>query len=398
MSSLEWTRRSRVLTRASLIEPGSYRSLFWLGLCTSVSIVRASNLNPTTRLTRHRSNTRLKDTHISIASRPYSIDSLVHLGDIKTLRAELGAPLLDVARLTSSFEASNPHDKVYSLLGLILPEEALHIPPDYNAPPWTVDFTHMQRSDVYSSLRTDFQWRAEEPSYDPLVVLSTDLRYLTAKGLYFATIETTVPMFVRSNDWTYLTVADTVLLPAQIDRMIEQAKGRVAAVGRRTTLALLLRVNERQPEEDMFFALGRQLDLQASHRTEPQAIRDTLAMCFRHWKACISLRHPYAAEAPSWSDDEMLTDNFSMWERLMESAESICMFLTSNGFLGFAPGDTLGGDSVVFLRGARWPVVLRQHEDRWIFRGLVYVAGVMNGELVDVLQDKLLTERTFVLC
>ncbi|KAK3620596.1 hypothetical protein LTR56_023309 [Elasticomyces elasticus] len=351
-------------------------------------------------------------------------------------QGEARVRLLDVARLTSSFEASNPHDKIYSLLGLIHPEEAVHIPPDYTAPSWVtfarasyaatigycnlsilefaswtneshqplslpswaVDFTHMQRSHVYIALKTDFQWRAAGSGYNPPVTLSTDLRCVTAKGLYFATIDVSLPMFAQSSNGSYLAISDPALLPAQVDRMIEQAKGRVATVGWRTTLGHLLRVNERQPEEDLFFALSRRLGSQASRRTEPQAIRDILAMCFRHWKACVSLRHPYAAEALGWSEEEVQTDSLLMWEGLMESSETVCMFLTYNGFLGFAPGNASHGDSIVFLRGARWPVVLRQYEDCWEFRGLAYVAGIMNGELVDVLKDMHLTEKEFVLC
>ncbi|KAJ4286158.1 hypothetical protein N0V90_013507 [Kalmusia sp. IMI 367209] len=56
---------------------------------------------------------------------------------------------------------------------------------------------------------------------------------------------------------------------------------------------------------------------------------------------------------------------------------------TANGYLGLAPKDTMAGDSVALLEGAKTPIILREKGEEWSVTGPAYVHGTMSGELWD---------------
>jgi hypothetical protein len=56
------------------------------------------------------------------------------------------------------------------------------------------------------------------------------------------------------------------------------------------------------------------------------------------------------------------------------------MMVTSRGFVGAAHRQSQTGDSIVLLKGATLPMVLRKCEGGWRIVGEAYVQGIMNGE------------------
>ncbi len=62
--------------------------------------------------------------------------------------------------------------------------------------------------------------------------------------------------------------------------------------------------------------------------------------------------------------------------------------ITSNGSFGLGPRDTREGDVVFVLYGCSVPVVLRPDGDGWLFVGEVFVAGIMDGEVVQAADDR----------
>lgn len=77
---------------------------------------------------------------------------------------------------------------------------------------------------------------------------------------------------------------------------------------------------------------------------------------------------------------------------------AVC-FSTSTGFLGLAPDNVLPGDFVALLQGSRFPVALRPRKDACFeFRGLVFVNGIMFGELLEMCEDTEFEHREFILC
>lgn len=74
-------------------------------------------------------------------------------------------------------------------------------------------------------------------------------------------------------------------------------------------------------------------------------------------------------------------------------------FISGYGFWGMGPPDIEIGDTIVLPYGSRFPMALRPsgHGNTWMFLGLVYVFGIMNGELAETLPKLRLEEREYVL-
>ena len=60
-------------------------------------------------------------------------------------------------------------------------------------------------------------------------------------------------------------------------------------------------------------------------------------------------------------------------------------FATRYGFVGLGPPNIQNGDSVVILFGADVPFILRQEGDHYKLVGDCYVHGIMQGELINLL-------------
>jgi hypothetical protein len=58
-------------------------------------------------------------------------------------------------------------------------------------------------------------------------------------------------------------------------------------------------------------------------------------------------------------------------------------FVTSKGFFGLGPRETEEGDVVFVLYGCNVPVVLRRKGEFWTFVGEAFVAGIMDGEVIE---------------
>lgn len=58
-------------------------------------------------------------------------------------------------------------------------------------------------------------------------------------------------------------------------------------------------------------------------------------------------------------------------------------FVTSGGHSGIGPRSMQEDDAVVILHGLRVPALLRKVQDKYIFVGLAYVYGIMDGEALD---------------
>lgn len=61
-------------------------------------------------------------------------------------------------------------------------------------------------------------------------------------------------------------------------------------------------------------------------------------------------------------------------------------FTTRCGFVGLGPPDIQQGDAVAILLGADVPFILRRQGDHYTLVGDCYVHGIMQGELIDILE------------
>ncbi|KAK5675006.1 hypothetical protein LTS10_012418 [Elasticomyces elasticus] len=351
--------------------------------------------------------------------------------------------ILALARKTTRSQTSNLHDKVFALLGLVRAEEAREITVDYNIPfwvtcaratyasakhnrdkwlplghryarlnvlecaswtgdspssfpSWVADFSQLMYGTSYEEISTSFDWPGSEDHYD--VSLSPDLRCLTTYGVMFSSVAAYFTLYSRldfdgddsasidarrdddaSERHLCFSTGDFVpavqaTLLAELTSLASQNRGPVEASD--------LGTSKRQAE--MLSNLVLQLETQQQclnatrHVTNEDAL-DLLQTCFAYWQSALA----------SQQSPHIVPQNPRSYELQVSASDalyffrSVRLFASSNGYVGFAPGDVEPGDTIVFLRGAEWPTVLRQYEDRWIFRGFVYLCGVMHGELKD---------------
>ncbi|TGO08957.1 hypothetical protein BTUL_0184g00040 [Botrytis tulipae] len=72
------------------------------------------------------------------------------------------------------------------------------------------------------------------------------------------------------------------------------------------------------------------------------------------------------------------------------------LLVTESGYIGYVPNETRRGDTICILYGMDVPVVLRQNQDgTFELIGPCYVHGVMEGELMDDMQNGVFEERIF---
>jgi hypothetical protein len=63
------------------------------------------------------------------------------------------------------------------------------------------------------------------------------------------------------------------------------------------------------------------------------------------------------------------------------------IFVTEAGFVGLAPKAVAAEDMIVLLPDEQHPLILRKTEDYCIFHGLAYVHGLVDGRLIEAVQD-----------
>ncbi|KAK5734177.1 hypothetical protein LTR17_009160 [Elasticomyces elasticus] len=309
--------------------------------------------------------------------------------------------ILRLVRRSAKCRTSNLHDKVFAFLGLVREEEAREIAVNYNNPfwvtcaratyasakhnrdegkspdaryarlsvlecaswaddrppsfpSWVADFSRITSSNPYDEFRTSSGWPGSEDRYD--VSISPDLRCLTTYGVIFGSVAASFTLYGQLDEdnsteaqfddgysakYSWLTTGTSVpavqaTLLAELTSLALQNRGPVAAGA----------LDNSKLQAEKLSSLVSQLEKQQEYRCIP--------------------------------GDEVVSGMYPFGY-----IHSIRLFASSNGYVGFAPGDVEPGDTIVFLRGAEWPAVLRQYEDRWVFREFIYVCGVMQGELKD---------------
>lgn len=70
--------------------------------------------------------------------------------------------------------------------------------------------------------------------------------------------------------------------------------------------------------------------------------------------------------------------------------------VTASGYIGYVPNETNRGDTICILYGMDVPVVLRRNQNgTYELIGPCYVHGVMEGELMDDMQNGVFEETIF---
>ncbi|KAK3638746.1 hypothetical protein LTR56_012853 [Elasticomyces elasticus] len=360
--------------------------------------------------------------------------------------------ILPLARSAALSQSSNLQDKVFAFLGMVREEEAREIVVDYNIPfwvtcaratyasakhnrdewnphqsrcarlsvlevasfaddrppsfpSWAADFSRLIWRTPYESFSTPFGWPGSGDHYD--VSLSPDLRCLTTYGVIFGSVAASFTLYAQRDedsstnarfddgDHEYSCLTTGTSVPAVLATLL--AELTILALQNRGPIAAGVLDNSKlQPEKllDLASQLKKQ---QINPYVEAEVVLGTLQTCFAYWqRALASEQSSYTVPWDPRSYELQVSSSYAFLYYL--NIHSIRLFASTNGYVGFAPDDVEPGDTIVFLRGAEWPAVLRQYEDRWELRGFVYVCGVMQGELKDGDGLREWEVEPFVLC
>ncbi|KAK3650550.1 hypothetical protein LTR56_006255 [Elasticomyces elasticus] len=284
-------------------------------------------------------------------------------------------------------QASNPHDKVFSLLGIVNKEEARQIVVDYTAPlwvtyaratyacttrgptergklqileyitwppdrppslpSWVLDFSRMPTRAWSGSLSKTFWWPGGREHSQPWDRgISLDLRCLTTYGVKFGTVTTSLTLYERlwsqADDVVFVTQdsSPTCQVVLIADLTAQALRGRV----RSSLQELVLESNE--PEPDYLADLAHKLEEQTGDHVDSTAVLRSLDICFSYWENKLAVQHCSAIGL--WNPHSYRM-NLCEWLDFTSRSSSICLLASSNGYVGLAPNGLEAGDVIVFL-------------------------------------------------
>ncbi|KAK5170185.1 uncharacterized protein LTR77_004770 [Saxophila tyrrhenica] len=331
----------------------------------------------------------------------------------------------DVVLYTSTASCKNPSDKVYSVLSLIDPKEASMMPVDYRLSPvqvfaratyaaivvqrtfaileligfkntsvhrqssWTVDFTSEQDSmdgQLHIYLKQGIDWSAERYSIHQCVSLSADARYLTVTGYTLSKIGSVLPLPNASLNASGDTA---VQFAAHLSSLLQSTfhhhystsahipdarsvltKDNFLVGGSKTQILTIM---------NAALAIWEGLTNPSSQRTP-------------YWQ--LSRNQKYAQETSAAGGEPGFVLSYAKFV-----SGGAMVFALSGGLIGVAPATVEPGDRVVLVIGSRLPVVLRRAAGGyWVFRGFVWVHGLVGGGFMEQIMRGRVGEERFLLC
>lgn len=299
--------------------------------------------------------------------------------------------------LTEHFEATEPLDHFFALLGLSQEEDRLAIPADYSrcfADTCAKVLLHIIQSteslNVLSGNRCqkDGNLSSWMPSFsDPVrrgygwntfrqfraagstkahVNLSLCRRVLSCKGIEIGTISDLVGPFENSR--------------LEFFNVKTMRKMRSIA---RATLLTPSKSSHKTSKNQLNIAFWETLF--ANRKTEHEA-EDRLSLESER----LNIVAKFLDEEDSDTAVELVKSEDAFERSLMPFSCNLvstlrfrCFFGTSNGFIGVGPYSLTPGDLPILLLGADVPFILRSSGDEYHLVGDAYVYGVMNGEMLE---------------
>ncbi|KAH7092088.1 heterokaryon incompatibility protein-domain-containing protein [Paraphoma chrysanthemicola] len=343
--------------------------------------------------------------------------------------------LIDILWSTVDFQATDQRDKIYAILGIAREQDQKALPLDYTA---ETTSSSLLRNLVRHHLENegDFDILCYFP---PLQTQFTDCSWLPDLGQYinglcpasFRASADTRPAFRFSSDMNYLTtkgialtIVDTVVGPFEFARFLDSS----------------LENHQSTIFKDNAFTSLKYAALQALHtRILPGATEDFVEDYFWNnivgdnimlgadgpevpcpcgylelWESVLprayngTLSKPFRAQERPRSHitnngiAESVDDMAKHFERAVNLASMMrlsgrCVFVTADGMAGLGPTNLEKGDTVSIIFGCRLPLVLREVGQQFRLIGPAYVHGAMRGEYVDGIEADLVQVQEFTL-
>lgn len=345
---------------------------------------------------------------------------------------------LDLQRLLLIFReslATDPRDKVYSLLGITTTDlDHLNWAPDYQSStmdvylftaltilrasanldilsvPRNVDLGSYQKASwapdwsdnsrfpapIFSIYRAEedmtklFSASKDSPcSKNPADAFNSERLTLSLDGHFLDVLLTTSDILPTSHNFE--TSSDIVLPERATLRTAETIKEWAESYGE-TLLKWdkMAQIEDAGPYftgEDREIAFLRTMTLDYM----PNGLENTLK-AFNHWKrerftfkdqSRIGYKKMCSLQEDQLSDDtaqRLVSHEAAPFLALAERAALRRLARTEKGYLGLVPPIAQPGDAIALLKGARVPIILRQKETAWELIGDSYIHGVMFGE------------------
>lgn len=349
----------------------------------------------------------------------------------------------ECARCTRGLQATDPRDKVYSLLSIIKPEEARLVQPDYTKtcarvfteasyasivgsgihgalglvklgtlgdetrieglPSWAADFTILQHHgflwDVFVYGRVHLPIFELPPSNPILSIASYSLR-LT--GVLFDKVRAAAPSS-QSDSEIELT---PILQPLLETEYLSPTGGQGDRRDRRAYTAYGQPLRRRDmvtssAELDLHNAVleitqildGKLKRLPRSNGgyftfAEIHSLQPMMHSLLVWWTARIS---------PNMAKDDNIVDISYGFSAFLYLDVPQTIFTTTAGFIGLALDSPLVDDVVAVFDGCKYPLLLRPYKDGYVYRGFVYVGGIKAGEFEPFCRDNGVQAQEIVL-
>lgn len=331
----------------------------------------------------------------------------------------------EVVSYTNKASSSDPRDKVFSILSILHPKYLEEVKPVYesspevvftrmtsaaiqieasldilqlvgfpkspSSPSWALDFTRVNGVNIvekygFGGLDCDVKTGtlAQFPS-SPEHNVDLGLGLLSTSGVLFDRIAISGNQADdRDGNPAIKTVAGI------LDLALKSLIDLPAYDAFRTAP---LRHDGPRLEEDVQARLD---NFRANYDNGKHGLIETLQEAYGLWHSILALPKWIPAHRARIGIDIMRFLQYASTAVLGRGA--VC-FSTSTGFLGLAPDNVMPGDVIALLQGSKFPVALRPLEDDCFeFRGLVFVNGIMFGELLEMCEDTEFEHRKFTLC
>ena len=384
-------------------------------------------IDSSTERSKHSSTYSYSSTHLNPSpKRKHLRERFVAMDGLRTrIRVYSRLPFWDVLRYTIESEATDPRDKVYSILSIVGKEVASLVEPSYEAPSeevfakathasieaeqqfdplyqvtlprertsklpsWAVDFEHGHQFEFADVLRLGQEVRAQwttQPSDRPLASISPDSKRLTVSGIILDEIVETKQLTTMLYEDSQHVVRSTLV--SALHRVLTMDDYEDVVI------SAICPPKGRSSKQDMTSSEQSISAFASSCGSVQQLFRDAIGL----WSEIVGV--------PQTSRADLIHENglFLFWQYARSSAETATLFMTNSGFFGVAPDGVEDSDVVALLRGSRFPVILRQEEEAeegeeevYRFCGFAFVYGVMNGELMEMCNEDLFVEGEFIL-
>ncbi|PVI00198.1 HET-domain-containing protein [Periconia macrospinosa] len=354
-------------------------------------------------------------------------------------RVPRGLSMIELVCRARDFQATDPRDKVFALLGLA--NDSPNVRPDYTKSKMQV-YTDFAKSiisqtgnlDVLSAVDT-FTLRSE-PRSSPSWMPDLDVSIATIRGLgfprkynaAFSTTATILPTATDSDSNTEnsspilsLTGFEIDTLTSTISPLLSLTKDLTLYIGNSPTAITTL--------WQSYIRCHPQFDVQDSSATLKAFVRTLTATGFAlptsfpaHPLGTVvppeqapSLESDFLAyytrtdptlsvlkDVPHFGNEEFVkmlaergdADQFAVLAG--KACDERLFFISEAGRLGLCPREAREGDRVVVLYGGSVPYVLRPLDDgKWMFVGECYVDGIMFGEAEALKSQKEIEDRVF---